>query len=391
MAYPQDATGFDIRNLNVDKNGIPWDESNPLPTTATISGDVNVDSNSVDTSALIGKASNGDFVTAYDSATSISISGLPAYVSALNDYDIETIRQIDNTGTVVQTYTRDDASITIAGSIITVVDATFTANDKFVIYTNIPRIVVTSGGGGTSSGSTSSVLIGSDIGNYTFDASLKTVTLTGIKTLTIEEVLVITNITTQEIIYLPSDTGKGGTILNNVITLEYDTTLMSDTDSLQIYVQYNNSQDFNLGVEKTIVENPTPSYYQDVVPLISALQVLTTSFVDLGFEIPCAGYNKLALWLTVDINQGTEVEIRILHKHTSAGSEEYREIYLGASASNITTINLNDYQVASNADQLFKLVLDCGTSPYIQVQARMRTDGGTDAEIDACYYTLAYA
>jgi hypothetical protein len=82
------------------------------------------------------------------------------------------------------------------------------------------------------------LLIGSDIGGYTFDASAKTITLSGIATLSLEQILLITNVTTQKIIYQFNHTTLGGSILNNVITLTYDTTLMSDTDKLQIFIEY---------------------------------------------------------------------------------------------------------------------------------------------------------
>ena len=44
-------------------------------------------------------------------------------------------------------------------------------------------------------------LIGSDTGSYTFDASAKQITIIGLPTFTIEQVLLITNVTDGIVIY----------------------------------------------------------------------------------------------------------------------------------------------------------------------------------------------
>jgi hypothetical protein len=51
-----------------------------------------------------------------------------------------------------------------------------------------------------------------------------------------ESFLLITNLTTAEIIYQFNDPDKGGTFRYNYFTLEYDVSSMSPTDKLQIFV-----------------------------------------------------------------------------------------------------------------------------------------------------------
>ena len=102
-------------------------------------GDVTVDTTSVDTNGLIGKSSGGDFTTAYTSGTTITLSNLPAYHPTMIADDIATVIQIDNTGDVVQQYSRDDVAMTMAANVLTVAGATFAATDTFVVYTNIHR------------------------------------------------------------------------------------------------------------------------------------------------------------------------------------------------------------------------------------------------------------
>lgn len=77
---------------------------------------------------------------------------------------------------------------------------------------------------------------------YSFNAASKTVTLYVDESLISKEaLLLITNVTSNKILYNFGCDGYGGTISNNVITLQYDTTDMSDLDSLQILMQVKES------------------------------------------------------------------------------------------------------------------------------------------------------
>ena len=73
------------------------------------------------------------------------------------------------------------------------------------------------------------------ITNYTFDASLKTVTFDDYTSISLDGVLLITNVTDGVGIFQFNSPTLGGTVATNVLTLEYDTTTMSDTDNLQIW------------------------------------------------------------------------------------------------------------------------------------------------------------
>ena len=83
-----------------------------------------------------------------------------------------------------------------------------------------------------------------DYGNYIFDASAKTITFSDLKAgsnynMKLSDILMITNVTDNVIIYRFEEQGKGGSLSgtnNSTLTLDYDTTSMSDTDELLIYV-----------------------------------------------------------------------------------------------------------------------------------------------------------
>ena len=98
-------------------------------------------------------------------------------------------------------------------------------------------------------------LIGVDIGSYVFNANAKTITISGITIDSLEQILLITNVTDNIIIYNFAESTLGGTLNTNVITLTYNTATMSDSDRLQIFIDYDNL----LATETTLAKLIAPS------------------------------------------------------------------------------------------------------------------------------------
>lgn len=73
------------------------------------------------------------------------------------------------------------------------------------------------------------------IENYTFDKDAKTVTFDDYSAIELDNVILITNVTSNTIIYQFNKASKGGSVAGNVLTLTFDTTSMADTDDLQIF------------------------------------------------------------------------------------------------------------------------------------------------------------
>ena len=73
---------------------------------------------------------------------------------------------------------------------------------------------------------------------YTFNANAGTVTfadsLTGLK---LQNVELITNVTTNNVIYQFNKSGFGGSLTGLILTLDYDTSAMADSDNLQIFIE----------------------------------------------------------------------------------------------------------------------------------------------------------
>lgn len=200
--------------------------------------------------------------------------------------------------------------------------------------------------------------------------------------------------------YIPTG-GSGSAILvngaagvtitesSNVLTVDGAGTPFASGDVYEVGINaQTKGYDLSLDSVKVIDQSPPWSRYTDPESVITSAYELTSSFADVGGEIDVRGYTHLTLWFTVDIGTSTNPQIRVLHKHTSAGSEEYREIYLGSPSSNITAINLNDYEVNSDSDQLFKITLPVTGTHFVQVQAK--DDANGDGQIDALYATKSW-
>jgi hypothetical protein len=90
------------------------------------------------------------------------------------------------------------------------------------------------------------------IQDYTFDASARTITASDFNKLS--ELALITNVTDNIIIYNFADAAKGGVLSGRVLTLDHDTTLMDDTDKLQIITHAGTDID-RIGFAKAISSN----------------------------------------------------------------------------------------------------------------------------------------
>jgi len=89
------------------------------------------------------------------------------------------------------------------------------------------------------------------IKNYVFNASTKSIVFLDFKVLRLECILLITNVISNVIIYNFADPLKGGNIIGgNILILDYNTSAMSNNDSLQIY--YDDS-DTNAATDESIL------------------------------------------------------------------------------------------------------------------------------------------
>jgi hypothetical protein len=117
------------------------------------------------------------------------------------------------------------------------------------------------------------------------------------------------------------------------------------------------------------------------IDLKSTAQTLTTSFADLGAEIPCWGYRTVCVYLEIDINQANDVVVGALGKLAASATNEY---WLPIQVNGTAEVNVDkaEYEINYDADGLQMFRIDVTGVPYLQLQAKERTDGGVDADIE---------
>ena len=119
-------------------------------------------------------------------------------------------------------------------------------------------------------------LVGFDIGTHTFDKVAQTVTMSGLPSLSLEQILLITNTTRGTIIYSFADSTLGGTLSGSVLTLATSTTAMANTDKLQIYVDLNTNPAIPLVADYKSPDDFTAVYTSSSTITLSLLPVTIT-------------------------------------------------------------------------------------------------------------------
>ncbi len=114
------------------------------------------------------------------------------------------------------------------------------------------------------------------IKNYTFDAVAKTITFSDYSAIRLDSVRVIANVTAGVIIYTFTDPNLGGNVLNNVLSLDYDTSAMNNSDALQIIYNNDEIKATATNQELMLIDNATLNdLVQTLAELSARLQVLT--------------------------------------------------------------------------------------------------------------------
>lgn len=146
--------------------------------------------------------------------------------------------------------------------------------------------------------------------DYSFNAASSQITFNTTNVVGLEDILVITNVTDNIIIYNFADPTKGGTISNNILTLDFDTIGMSNTDSIQIFLDntLTPASEESIQYLKKIVQLLTPSSIQDSAQRQRiAVEIMPTTTVT-GTVTSNIGTGTLAAVTTV--NQFAGVDIR---------------------------------------------------------------------------------
>jgi hypothetical protein len=132
-------------------------------------------------------------------------------------------------------------------------------------------------------------------GSYAFDKTAKTVTFSGLRqSITLSNILLITNVTANTIIYNFADSTKGAVSFNNdVLTLDYDTSSMANTDVLQIFLDLPSNEesmhDLLRRMNKLLESNATVDIYQRQKVVIEAVGNSRGTPTEAAASIPVSG------------------------------------------------------------------------------------------------------
>jgi len=120
-------------------------------------------------------------------------------------------------------------------------------------------------------------------------------------------------------------------------------------------------------------------------------QDFTASWVDLGAEIDCSGFNSLVLWVDVDANDSVDMQIRALGKHTTAGADEYVFPIKNPSSGTVTEISPQYFEFIEDSDNEYLIPVEVDNLiGYVQFQIKAGTVGATAGQIDDAKFTTGY-
>lgn len=153
--------------------------------------------------------------------------------------------------------------------------------------------------------------------SYTFDASAKTVVASAFTSL--ENILLITNVTDNVILYNFADPTKGGSLSGTTLTLTYDTTTMDDADKLQIFVD-DGSEPFGARTDakNTATDSTSLSIIQILKQISASSQISGASLVNKHVSATGTLVANSATTQTLTQSGFTAVEVEITNVNGAA-------------------------------------------------------------------------
>jgi hypothetical protein len=152
-------------------------------------------------------------------------------------------------------------------------------------------------------------------GSYAFDKTAKTVTFSGLRqSITLSNILLITNVTANTIIYNFADSTKGAVSFNNnVLTLDYDTSSMANSDVLQIFLDLPSNEeslhDLLRRMNKLLESNATVDVYQRQRVVLDGIGNSRGTPTEVGTSVPVSG--------TVSMSGGNLISSQFAPNNTS--------------------------------------------------------------------------
>ena len=172
--------------------------------------------------------------------------------------------------------------------------------------------------------------------------------------------------------------GSGGvtmTVSSNVLTIAGVTAPFASGDSYEIGINAQKKAfdpSTNSNMESTL--NPEYAHYTDPELLVTASDIVatTTVYKDQGAEIDMTGYNTLGVFVKFTVNDSATNTIKLLAKHTSAGTEEFVQETAGDYIKTLGDASINIYYEFSTNHNI----------PIFQIQSTATTVGDTEGTLE---------
>jgi hypothetical protein len=172
-------------------------------------------------------------------------------------------------------------------------------------------------------------------------------------------------------IYVNGSDGVTMTVSSNVVTIAGAGTPFASGDLYEVGI---NAMPFELDASTQSIKSSSLTnvwnQYTDAEELVDA-QDLTDSYADFGAEIDMRGYTHLSVYIITDVNDSENVTLKLLGKHTSAGTDEY-ELDGGTTQALWTT---------GASDSKLHYEFNVKGTPFVQLQAIAGTVGGTAGDL----------
>lgn len=171
--------------------------------------------------------------------------------------------------------------------------------------------------------------------------------------------------------YVNGANGITMTISSNVITVNGVTDPFASGDVYQVGINaQEKAYDASTNSMMQSSLNPVWERYTDPEELVDA-QDLTDTYADYGAEIDMRGYTHLRIAIVADVNDSENVDLKLLGKDESGGTDEY-EIEGGTTQELWTT---------GASDGKYSYTFDVKGSPFVQLQAKAGTVGSTAGDL----------
>lgn len=199
---------------------------------------------------------------------------------------------------------------------------------------------------------------------YTFDASAQTVVHASFSDVTLAGIQLITNVTDGLVIYNFADATKGGTLSTDTLTLEYDTTSMSDTDELMILVEDGSA---SVAVSGTVTAT---------VPSVDAVGEITN---------PVAVTNAGLTELAAAINGSSQMDVNLAANGIGIATAAKQDTIIGhldGVEASLTTIAGDTTDIEAAVELLDDTVATLGTDTYTETTSKGITIGAVRRDAD---------